>query len=63
MSLLSDRLCAAELNAECAGIQELRMRMYEVIALRSELVGDDLDHANALLMKLSRLISEQSVHG
>lgn len=61
MNLLNNKLHAAELNADRASVQELRVRMYDVIALRPTLDSDNLDYANMLLMKLSRLINEQTV--
>jgi hypothetical protein len=61
MNSLNNTLQAAELNADRAGVQELRVRMFDVIALRSSLDSDGLDYANMLLMKLSRLINEQTV--
>jgi len=61
MNTLNTKLHAAELNADRASVQELRVRMYDVIVLRPTLDSDNLDYANMLLMKLSRLINEQTV--
>jgi hypothetical protein len=61
MNSLNNTLQAAEMNADRASVQELRVRMFDVIALRSSLDSDGLDYANMLLMKLSRLINEQTV--
>jgi len=63
MSLSSDTLCAAELNAERASVQELRQRMDDVIALRFALGGHDLAHANALLMRFSALLNVKAAPG
>ena len=52
-------LHAIERRAEHAIVQELRLLLDEVLALRSTLNIDDHAYADGLLMKLDRLIQEQ----
>lgn len=54
-------LNAIEAHADCATVQELRAMKREVLQLRPSLGPDDQDHADALLLKLGRLVSEQVV--
>ena len=54
-------LNAIEAHAECAIVQELRLIKMEVEKLRPSLCPDDQEHADALLVKLDRLISDQIV--
>ena len=52
-------LHAIERRAEHAIVQELRILLDEVLALRPTLNIDDHAYADGLLMKLDRLIQEQ----
>jgi hypothetical protein len=52
-------LHAIERRAECAIVQELRIMLDEVLALRPTLHMDDRAYADGLLMKLDRLIQDQ----
>jgi hypothetical protein len=61
MNTTAYALFAAELNAERAGVQELRARIDTVRALRASLDGDNIEWAKALLLKLGRLVDEQTV--
>jgi hypothetical protein len=61
MNTTTCALFAAELNAERAGAQELRVRIHTVRTLRASLDGDNLEWAKALLLKLGRLVDEQTV--
>lgn len=54
-------LHAIELRAERAIVQELRIMVGEVLALRPCLGIEDRTYADGLLMKLDRLILDQSV--
>lgn len=54
-------LNAIEAHANRAIVQELRLIKKEVEKLRSSLCPDDQDQADALLLKLDRLISDQIV--
>lgn len=54
-------LNAIEDHANRAIVQELRLIKKEVEKLRPSLRPDDQDHADALLLKLERLISDQIV--
>lgn len=54
-------LNAIEDHANRAIVQELRLIKKEVEKLRPSLPPDDQDHADALLLKLDRLISDQIV--
>jgi hypothetical protein len=54
-------LNAIEAHANRAIVQELRLIKKEVEKLRSSLCPDDQDHADALLLKLDRQISDQIV--
>jgi hypothetical protein len=54
-------LHAIERRAECAIVQELRIMLDEVLALRPTLNMDDRAYADGLLMKLDRLIQDQTV--
>ena len=48
-----------ERRAECAIVQELRILLDDVLALRPTLHFDDWAYADGLLMKLDRLIRDQ----
>jgi hypothetical protein len=61
MNTTAYALFAAELNAERAGVQELRIRIATVRTLRASLDGDTLEWAKAVLLKLGRLAEEQTV--
>ena len=52
-------LHAIERRAECAIVQELRILLDEVLALRPALNMDERAYADGLLMKLDRLIQDQ----
>ncbi|MDE1544090.1 hypothetical protein PTW32_01570 [Dechloromonas agitata] len=54
-------LNAIEAHANRAIVQELLLIKKEVEKLRPSLRADDQDHADALLLKLDRLISDQIV--
>lgn len=54
-------LNAIEAHADRAIVHELRIIKKEVEKLRPSLYPDDQDHAEALLLKLDRLIAEQIV--
>jgi hypothetical protein len=54
-------LNAIEAHANRAIVQELRLIKKEVEKLRSSLRPDDQEHADALLLKLDRLIFDQIV--
>ncbi len=54
-------LNAIEDHANRAIVQELRLIKKEVEKLRPSLYPDDREHADALLLKLDRLISDQIV--
>ncbi len=61
MRTVTETLNAIEAHAECAIVQELLRMKKEVQLLRPSLCPDDQEHANALLLKLERLVSEQMV--
>ena len=61
MRTVTEILNAIEANAEYAIVQELRRMKKEVLQLRPSLCPDDQEHANAQLLKLERLLSEQMV--
>mgnify|MGYP001157861021 FL=1 len=54
-------LNAIEAHAERANVPELRLIKKEVEKLRPSLYPDDQEHADALLLKLDRLLSDQVV--
>lgn len=54
-------LDAIEDHANRAIVQELRIIKKEIEKLRPSLRPDDQEHADALLLKLDRLISDQVV--
>ena len=54
-------LNAIEAHADRAIVQELRVIKKEVLQLRPSLNPDDQEHAEALLLKLDRLLSDQVV--
>ena len=54
-------LYAIERCAERAIVQELRIMLDEVLALRPTLNMDDRAYADGLLMKLDRLIQDQTL--
>jgi hypothetical protein len=61
MRTATEILNAIEARAERAIIQELRLMKKEVLQLRPSLSREDQDHADALLLKLGRLESDQIV--
>ena len=54
-------LNAIEARAQRAIVQELRLMKKEVLQLRPSLSPEDQGHADALLLKLDRLLSDQVV--
>ena len=54
-------LNAIEAHAESAIVPERRLIKKEVEKLRPSLYPDDQEHADALLLKLDRLLSDQVV--
>jgi len=54
-------LNAIEARAQRAIVQELRLMKKEVLQLRPSLSPEDQDHADALLLKLGRLESDQVI--
>ena len=61
MTTAADTLRTIELNAERAIVQELRIMIRDVLALRPHLGHEDRDHADVLLLKLDRLARDQLV--
>lgn len=61
MRTITEILNAIEAHAECTIVQELLRMKKEVRQLLPSLSPDDQEHANALLLKLERLVSEQMV--
>ena len=61
MRTATEILNAIEARAERAIVQELRLMKKEVLQLRPSLSAEDRDHADALLLKLGRLESDQIV--
>ena len=61
MTPITETLCAIERRAERAIVQELRLMIQEILAMRSHLSLDERAHADALLLKLSHLESYQQV--
>jgi hypothetical protein len=61
MKTVTEILNAIESLSERAGVKELRLLSNEVLHLRTSLSPDDRDHAEALLLKLDRLVSDQVV--
>lgn len=61
MTSIADTLRAIEARAERAIVQELRLMMQEILAMRTLLVLQDRNHADALLLKLDRLAQDQTV--
>ncbi|MDE2300269.1 MAG: hypothetical protein KGK18_19135 [Burkholderiales bacterium] len=59
MASTADTLRAIELRAERAIARELHSMMREILGLRTQLVLEDRAHADALLMKLDHLHSQQ----
>jgi hypothetical protein len=63
MNSAAETLRALEARSERTIVQELRLMVKEVSAMRSFLTPEDRAHADALLLKLGRLEDEQSVAG
>lgn len=63
MNSLAETLRDLEARSERAIVQELRLMVKEVRAMRSSLIPENRAHADALLLKLGRLEAEQSVGG
>jgi hypothetical protein len=63
MNSPAETLRALEARSERAIVQELRLMVKEVRAMRSSLTPEDRAHADALLLKLGHLEAEQSVAG
>jgi len=61
MITITEILNTIETYAEHALAQELRLIKDEVLELRPYLSRDEQDHADALLLKLDRLMSDQVV--
>ena len=61
MITITKILNAIEAYADRALVQELRLIQKEVRQLRPFLSPDDQDHADALLLKLGRLESDQVI--
>ena len=61
MITITEILNTIETYAEHALVQELRLIKDEVLELRPFLSPDEQDHADALLLKLDRLMSDQVV--
>ena len=61
MRSATEILNAIEARAQRAIVQELRLMKKEVLQLRPSLSPEDQDHADALLLKLDRLLSDQVV--
>ncbi|WP_374682864.1 hypothetical protein [Accumulibacter sp.] len=61
MRSATEILTAIEARAERAILQELRLMKKEVLQLRPSLRPEDHAHADALLLKLGRLESDQIV--
>jgi hypothetical protein len=61
MTSIADTLRAIEARAERAIVQELRLMTQEILAMRTLLVLQDRNHADALLLKLDRLTQDQTV--
>ena len=61
MRTATEILNAIEVRAERAIVPELRLIKKEVEKLRPSLYPDDQEHADALLLKLDRLLSDQVV--
>lgn len=59
MATIADTLLAIESRAERAFVQELRQLKQEILSLQGQLGPDERDHADALLLKLERLASDQ----
>ena len=57
MTAITETLCAIERRAERAIVQELRLMIQEILAMRSHLSLDERAYADALLLKLSHLES------
>lgn len=61
MSTTTDILRSIEQHAERAIAQELHLMIQQVLGMRTALFLDDRAHADALLLKLDRLIDDQVV--
>lgn len=61
MNPAAETLRTLEARSERAIVQELRLMVREVRAMRAFLIPEDQAHADALLLKLGRLQAEQSV--
>ena len=61
MRSATEILNAIEARAQRAIVQELRLMKKEVLQLRPSLSPQDQDHADALLLKLGRLESNQVI--
>ena len=61
MTSIADTLRAIEARAERAIVQELRLMTQEILTMRTLLVLQDRNHADALLLKLDRLAQDQTV--
>lgn len=61
MRTATEILNAIEARAERAIVQELRLMKNEILQRRPSLSPEDQDHADALLLKVGRLESDQIV--
>lgn len=61
MSTVSDILRSIEHRAERAIVQELHLMIEQILKMRTSLVLEDRNHADALLLKLDRLRDNQVV--
>lgn len=61
MKSATETLNAIEARTQRAIVQELRLMKNEVLQLRPSLSPEDQDHADALLLKMGRLESDQVV--
>lgn len=59
MTSTTETLRAIEARAERAIVQELRLMTQEILDIRTQLVLHDRNHADALLLKLDRLLEDQ----
>lgn len=60
MSSIADKLMSMELLAQRAIVQELRILRAQLRSLQTELQPSDLEHANALLLRLDHLEAQQT---
>lgn len=61
MTAPAEVLCAMDAAARSACTQELRRMIRQILRLMPTLRGDDREFAQALLLKLDHLVSDQQV--